>query len=38
MLAHCSPSSEWAPGGNSVEVKVARKGTIHPTSYADGSE
>ena len=31
MLAHCPPSSEWGPGGNTGEIKVARKGTGHPT-------
>ena len=37
MLAHYSPSSEWIPGGNTEEIKAARKGTGHPTSHADGS-
>ena len=37
MLAHCLPSSEWEPAGNTGEVKAARKGSDHPTSYADGS-
>ena len=37
MLAHCSPSSKWVPGGNTGEIKEARKGTGHPTSHADGS-
>ena len=32
MLAHCPPSSEWGPGGNTGEIKAARKGTDHPTS------
>ena len=36
-LAHCPPSSEWGPGGNTGEIKAARKGTGHPTSKADGS-
>ena len=31
-LAHCPPSSEWGPGGNTGEMKAARKGTGHPTS------
>ena len=31
-LAHCPPSSEWGPGGNTGEIKAARKGTGHPTS------
>ena len=26
-LAHCLPSSEWGPGGNTREIKAARKGT-----------
>ena len=25
MLAHCSPSSKWVPGGNIGEIKAARK-------------
>jgi len=37
MLAHYSPSSEWAPGGNTGEIKAARKGTDHSISQADGS-
>ena len=37
MLAHCSPSSKWVPGGNTGEIKAARKGTGHPSSHADGS-
>ena len=37
MLAHCSPNREWVPGGNTGEIKVARRGTGDPTSYADGS-
>ena len=36
-LAHCPPSSEWGPGGNTGEIKAARKGTGHPTSKADCS-
>ena len=32
MLAHCSPSSEWVPDGNTREIKAVRKGTCHPTS------
>ena len=32
MLAHCSPSSEWVPGASTGGMKVARKGTGHPTS------
>ena len=36
MLAHCSPSSEWVPGGNTKETKTVRKGTGHPTSHANG--
>ena len=31
-LAHCPPSSEWGPGGNTGEIKAARTGTGHPTS------
>ena len=31
MLAHC------VPGGNTGEIKAARKGIGHPTSFADGS-
>ena len=27
MFAHCSPSSEWVPGGKTEEKKAARKGT-----------
>ena len=34
---HCSPSSIRVPGGNTGEIKAERKGTGHPTSYADGS-
>ena len=26
----------WIPGGNTGEIKAARKGTGHPTSHADG--
>ena len=37
MLAHCSPSSGWVPGGNGGEIKAVRKGTGYLTSYADGS-
>ena len=37
MLAHCSTSSEWVPGGHTGEIKAARRGTGHPTSHADGS-
>ena len=33
----CSPSSKWAPGGNTEEIKAARKGTGHPTSHTGGS-
>ena len=36
MLAHYSPKSEWVPGGNTGEIKVARKGTGNPNSHADG--
>ena len=36
-LAQCPPSNEWGPGGNTGEIKAARKGTGHPTSKADGS-
>ena len=36
MLAHCSSSSELVPGGNTGEIKGARKGTGHPNSHADG--
>ena len=25
MLAHCSPSSEWVPVGNTGEIEAARK-------------
>ena len=32
-LAHCPPSREWAPGGNTVEIKAARKGAGHSTSH-----
>ena len=33
MLAHCSPSSKWVPGGNTRgKLKAARKGTGHPIS------
>ena len=28
---------QMVPGGNTGEIKVARKGTGHPTSHADGS-
>ena len=37
MLTHCSPSSEWVPGGNTGKIKAARKGIGHPTSHAGGS-
>ena len=37
MLAHCSSSSKWVPGGDTGEIKAARKGTGHPTSNADDS-
>ena len=37
MLAHCSPCSEWVPGGNTGEIKAARKGTGHLTAFVDGS-
>ena len=37
MLAHCSPSSKWVPGGNTGEIKAARKGIGHPTLHANGS-
>ena len=37
MLAHCSPSSESVPDGNTGEIRVAWKETGHPTSYAGGS-
>ena len=33
-LAHYPPSSEWGPGGNTGEIKAARKGTGHPTSQS----
>ena len=36
-LAHCPPSSEWGPVGDTREIKAARRGTGHPTSKADGS-
>ena len=35
LPARCPPSSE--PGGNTGEIKAARKETGHPTSKADGS-
>ena len=31
-FAHCPSSSEWRPGGNTGEIKAARKETGHPTS------
>ena len=31
-LAHCPPSCKRGPGGNTGEIKAARKGTGHPTS------
>ena len=36
MLAHCSPSSEWVPGGNTGETKAGGKelATIPPLSMA----
>ena len=37
MLAHCSPSSKWVPGGNTGEIKATRKGTGHHTPNADGA-
>ena len=37
LLAHCSPSSKWVLGGNTGEIKAARKGTGHLTSHVDGS-
>ena len=30
--AHCLPSSKWVPGGNTEEIKTARKGTGHLNS------
>ena len=30
-LAHCPPSSDWVPGGNTGGIKALRKGTGHPT-------
>ena len=33
-LANCPPSSEWGPGGNTKEIKAARKGTGLPTSQS----
>ena len=36
MLTHCSPTSEWVPGGKTGEIKLERKGTGYLTSYADG--
>ena len=33
VLAHCPPSGEWGPGGNTGEIKAARKGTGHPTLH-----
>ena len=33
-LAHCPPSSELKPGGNTGEIKATRKGTGHPTSQS----
>ena len=33
MLAHCSPSSKWVPGGNTGEIKAARKGTAPPLPH-----
>ena len=35
MLARCSPSSKWVPGGNTGEIQAARKETGHPISHAD---
>ena len=32
MFAHCPSSSKLAPGGNTGEVKAARKGTGYPAS------
>ena len=32
--AHYPPSSEWGPGGNTGEIKAARKGSGHPTSQS----
>ena len=28
-------TQQWVSGGNTGEIKAARKGTGHPTSYAD---
>ena len=33
-FAHCPPSSQWGPGGNTGEIKAARNGTGHPTSQS----
>ena len=30
MFAHCSPSSDWVPGGNTGEIKAANR---HSTTY-----
>ena len=37
MLAHCSSSSEWVPGGNTGEITATRNGTGRFTSDANGS-
>ena len=37
MLAFCTPNSKWVPGLNSGKIEAARKGTSHPTSYANAS-
>ena len=36
LFAHCSPSGEWTPGGNTGEIEAARNGTGHPIPHADG--
>ena len=36
MLTNCSAGTAWVPGGSTGHIKVARKGTGRPTSYADG--
>ena len=38
MLAHCSPSSKWVPGGNTGEIKAARKGAGHPTLLRENTQ
>ena len=37
-LPHCSPSSEWVPGGDTGEIKAARKEPATLPHIAEGPE